>query len=404
MSNIKKLKIIGFTKGLYFYVPVFTLFLTGHGISLSQIIFAQIFYSIFSFLGELPTGIFADKFGQKASLLLGYITDTIGMALLFFMPTVAGLYLFHMIRGLSGAFLSGSEEALFYESYKKEHPVDGGYKKEFGSFLSNDVLGFIVASFIAGGIIQTFGKASYGPIILLTAIATFITFLIALTLKDLKAKIRNPEEGAGIVDVVKSSIKLVRYDRTIFALTIVAALTLNGEYFLRQTYQPYFEQAQVAPFLLGLSLSLGSALNFFIIKYSYLLEKLLTLDKILLLFNFILGISYIGLAISVSPIFIVVLFILLQGLFNAQNPIISDYVNERTSSRIRTTVLSAISFSRTFFQIIMRLILGVLVGVIGLTSTYMFQGVYLIVGILIGYWLMVKCGCVHKIKKHYARI
>ena len=149
---------------------------------------------------------------------------------------------------------------------------------------------------------------------------------------------------------VKQSFKLIQSNKTVFYLTITGILTLSGQYFLESIYQPYFKDFQVPPYLIGLSLSLGTILNIILIKYSYLLEKYFTLGKIILYINLILGIFYIALGVFVSPIFIVGIFICLYGLFNLQNPIISDYINGHTPSHIRTTVLSSVSFSRRFFQ------------------------------------------------------
>jgi len=84
IKNTTKLKLIGFLYGVHFYMPIISLYFLLGGASLQSIVISQTLYSIFSFLGELPTGIFADKFGQKLSMIMGYFVETIG--LLFMLP------------------------------------------------------------------------------------------------------------------------------------------------------------------------------------------------------------------------------------------------------------------------------------------------------------------------------
>src|SRR3989338_1642560 len=106
-SSAKRKKvIIGLLKGLYFYVPIFTFFLLAEDVSLSAIVISQVFYSLFTFIGEVPTGIFADRFGQRISIILGYAIEAIGVALVIVFPTTIGLYVAYSTRGIAGSFLS----------------------------------------------------------------------------------------------------------------------------------------------------------------------------------------------------------------------------------------------------------------------------------------------------------
>lgn len=403
MVFLKRIRIIGILKGLYFHIPIFTLYFLGEGVGLPQVILSEVFFTTVSFLSELPTGIFADKFGQKTSMAIGYLFDAIGFLIMLLLPNVVGLYVGYSIRGLAESFMSGSEESYIYEAVKERAHKGVSYQKEFAAFRANKLMGFLIASLVTGGIIQIFGTDSYSPIFLLTITALFVAFILTMSLPKLKNIELIPEEGKGVFTALKKSLLLVKTDKVIFALTIVAILTLNGEFSLRQMYQPVFEELNVAPFLLGLSLSLGSLLNFLLMKKAYVLEQFFTLPKILLYINLFLGLLYILFSQVKDPYIIVLLFILLQGIFNVQSPIVSDYINERISSDIRSTVLSAISFARNFFEIIQRFIIAVAIGIFSLQGALFLVGLLLIVGILIGYRILILCGCVQKITLPYSK-
>lgn len=394
MRNLRIFKTIGLLKGLYFYIPIFTFFLLAENVSLSSVVISQVFYSLFTFLGEVPTGMFADRFGQKISIILGYAIEALGIALVVFFPTTIGLYIAYSIRGLAGSFLSGSEEALIFESVK--HSGTDNYQRMYGHFLSNEQIGFIISTALAGIAYQFWGTQAFIPLITLTAICILGAGIASLFLKDYK--VLAPEaDGAGMFSVLKESFSLIRRNETIFTLMIVGILTIAGEYFIQSVYQPHFAVNDVPAFWVGAALSLGTLLSVITTRSAYLLEKYLSLEKILLILNLTIGIAYILMAFLLSPVFLVGLYVLMNGLFSLQGPIVSDYINMRTKSSIRTTVLSGISFVRRFFQVFITWALGISVGVLGIQTSLVIQGMYLIIGIVIGYYLLVKCGCTYKI-------
>jgi len=80
--------------------------------------------SLVQTFSEIPTGIYSDKIGRKKTLIIAAITNVIG----FFLWALAGqvgqmwlLFLGAAFCGLSEAFLSGSNEALMYETVDEMH-------------------------------------------------------------------------------------------------------------------------------------------------------------------------------------------------------------------------------------------------------------------------------------------
>lgn len=397
MTNLKKLYLVSLTSGMLFYTPVMTLFLLQRGISVGFLVVAQTVFSIAMMLGEIPTGVLADKYGQKVSIRLGLLLDAFGMLQLLLIHSQLALIIFFAVRGISVAFRSGSDEALLYESYIEEHGSAKGYSKAYGKYLSNELLGFIAAAAISGLAVQLYGSAAYGPLITATGIMVLIGLAITFTLK-VKRQAKNKDQVFNSFAHIKQSFSVVRKNRTIFALLLAGILTLNGEYFLRQTYQPYFQQLMVPAVFLGVALAAGKLLNYGVIRWSHLLEKYLTVDQVILWVNLLTGIMFVALAMARSPWMVVPVFILIQGLLNAERPIVSDYINQRVESFQRSTVLSAISFAQNLGQVFARLALGTSLGLISIGPTFAVQGAYMILGTLIAVWYLRKCGCVHKVQ------
>ena len=340
----------------------------------------------------------SDKFGHKKTVVTGYAMLMLSPIMMIFAPSAATLYISQALNGLAGSALSGSEEALYYDSYQEEGRPKQDFTKFFSRYSSLPILGFIIASIASGIMLQLLDSKSYIPIYLLNLISSAATTLVATTLVSTKKESEVIEENP--ISLLRNSWKTVRSSKILFSLAMFGLLSLNGEYFLRQTYQPFFQQVGVLLLFMGIVLAVGSALKFLVVRYSYKLEKFMNLEHILLLHTLLQGFLFIALGMLGQPIGVVILFVLLFSMFNAQNPVVSDYVNSRIEPNRRATVLSTISFVRQIGQTLIRFVYAILLGYIGVAHSYKIQGLYMVIGGLVGYWLLVKCGCTYKITRH----
>src|SRR5476651_1443061 len=99
MKNVTRLKLSKFLWGLAFYTPIVTLYFLQHKVSLPAIVLSQVFYSIFSLIGDVPTGILADKLGKRQALVLGYMFNVLGLATMLFLPSIIGLFVTYSMLG-----------------------------------------------------------------------------------------------------------------------------------------------------------------------------------------------------------------------------------------------------------------------------------------------------------------
>ena len=116
--NINILFWVQFFGTISFLQPVLTLFYMKRGLDASNILIVMMFWSGAVLLGEVPTGVFADRFGPKVSFLTGSVIKMLSIAMLFFADEPWLFYLYSALNGLSVTFFSGADEALLYESLK----------------------------------------------------------------------------------------------------------------------------------------------------------------------------------------------------------------------------------------------------------------------------------------------
>ena len=147
-----------------------------------------------------------------------------------------------------------------------------------------------------------------------------------------------------------------------------------------------------------------SLLGAFSLRFAYKLERYLNFPNIIVLLYGSMALLYIAMAIFTHPIFLVLAYIALQGLEEMPAPIVSDYIHHHTETGIRSTVVSGISLSAQIVKLFYRAGLGILVGVTTLSNTFAILGVYLLVALGFIYWLLVRCGCIHKTRKEVGEV
>lgn len=319
------------------------------------------------------------------------------MALLV-LPGASFLYAINILRGLAGAFLSGSYEAMLYESVHVEKTPVLFYSQTYASVLALATLGFVTAALVCTTMTAQYGAASYQGLIFVTALLQFLSFVIAMTLKDGS---NNHEVGAVTAvtkpfALLREGLAVVYSNHTVFYLALAALLTVNGEYFLREMYQPLFEGAWIPLASLGVVLAVGSVLNLTFMRYSYILERYFKLPTLLFVLYVATAFGYLVLSISGDRIVLVGTTILLFGVFNIDRPLRSDYVNEHLSNSVRATALSAVSLASSLGTITVRVILSAILNGMGLRAGFMVQGALLLLGAVITLWSMVRCGCIRR--------
>ena len=103
-----------------FFVPILALFYIASQVSLSQFTLIMSVFSLSILILEIPTGVLADLFGKKRTLLLSRFCYVIEIFLIAFFN---GFWIFLVAKIISGAGVSlssGTNSALLYDTLKKQ--------------------------------------------------------------------------------------------------------------------------------------------------------------------------------------------------------------------------------------------------------------------------------------------
>jgi MFS family permease len=89
-----------------------------HGLNYTQVTLIDVVFWLAVALGEVPTGMVADTIGRKVSLAIGTIIMAVSMVAWAFAPTVGLVTAAYGLLAIGHTFLSGADDAFFYESLK----------------------------------------------------------------------------------------------------------------------------------------------------------------------------------------------------------------------------------------------------------------------------------------------
>src|SRR3954453_22958449 len=98
------------------YYPLYALLFLDTGLSDAQISFLFALWSITAVVAEVPTGLLADRWSRRGSVVLGGVLQAVAFAVWTAAPSFWAFAAGFVIWGLGGALMSGASEALVYDA------------------------------------------------------------------------------------------------------------------------------------------------------------------------------------------------------------------------------------------------------------------------------------------------
>jgi len=150
-KHLRKFLVIDslFEGGRMFVGATSVTYLLSIGISFKEIAALKSIQAFVLIFGEVPTGILADSFGRKLSLILSGICAICGFLVYYFSSTFAYFGLAETLTALSLCFWSGAYESCAIDTAKLEH-TEGSLNRFFHLNMSCNSASVMVAGLIGG--------------------------------------------------------------------------------------------------------------------------------------------------------------------------------------------------------------------------------------------------------------
>lgn len=131
MRNIRLLYIIQALHYAWFWLGIWVLYYKGFG-GFAAVGLLETVMIVSTTLFEIPTGAIGDLLGKRRTLLIGFSIWAIAQCAMGISQTLFDMVLTLIAMNFGGALISGTFEAMVYDSLKDEHR-----EKEYGTVISN---------------------------------------------------------------------------------------------------------------------------------------------------------------------------------------------------------------------------------------------------------------------------
>jgi MFS family permease len=349
-----------FFRCLFFGGPIVVLFLLAKGLTLPQVLALSSALLISGIIFEIPTGVFADRYGRKWSMVMGSLASVIGYSLWLFANNFIGFIAIHVIFGLANAFWSGADQALIYDDLKARGK-QGDAQKIFSRYDAITSAAFAVAALVGGMLTIKHDLAHYYPVFYLTLAASVVGLLLSFSIRESRHSTEAKEIIKREPDAVTRfgvGFKLLRENPKL--LRIVAFSVLTVSFALGDLSQPYFVQAHVPTIWYGIELALATGLGVLLSLYAFKLEQWFGVEKAALIIAVVPGVFWLLMAYTFGPLGAILLVLLGDAWGSFRSPILSDYQNRHITGPQRATALSTFSLINSAYVAFMLPVIGLL--------------------------------------------
>lgn len=340
---------------------VSTLFYLDRGLTLKQIFYTAILFAVVNFFMEIPSSYMADNWGRKKVIILSCLCHVLYWIIMFFSYSFP-LFLFAFIFiAISYAFMSGTDEALIYDS-NKELGEEHFSLKKLGQLFSADTLFRIIIPFIAAVIAKDLLPWQFQTILVIQILTSTVALVIACFLTEANHTIDVQKQEVGIM---KDAFKIIRRNKEMVRAIFNKTLFFISSFIIWRYHQKFFIDIDISLLILGVGTCIIGGVIFF---SNQNISKFFPKRNINFRIN-ILNIIYLSAILLFILCFLfffnkylLLFFYIIQAITTTvREPLFSEFFNKEIHSFNRATTLSLVNFFNSIFQIPLLFIAAMLI-------------------------------------------
>ncbi len=371
----------GFLKNLRLFEPFILLFFKAAGLSYTQIGILYAIKEVSIYILEIPTGVYADAFGRRRSMLMSMVSYIIAFFIFFSFSSFWLFAVAMILYALGDAYRTGTHKAMILE-YLKIRNISHKKVEYYGATRSYSQLGSASNALLAGLVV--FYTGNYRDIFIITILPYIFNFInLATYPKMLDGEIRKSAEKIG-----EQFKKTLADFRLMFKDKITLKAVVNSSLFSasHEATKDYL-QAVLQTFALSLPILLflsGDKRTAVVVGIVYFFIYLMTAYASRNSYKIVNRVGNLGRAINATLvlgaliiilagvfyhinwlIISIVLFLLIYVLHNIRRPMNVGYIADRIKSRVMASGLSVESQIKTFIAAGLSILMGYLADALG---------------------------------------
>lgn len=355
------------------FIPIYILFLIENGLSITQALFLGGYFAFMTVLLEVPSGVFADKFGRKNAIFFSSLFVFLGTLMLAMGNDFIAFLAAETVWALALALWSGTDSAFIYDTLKALNRKNE-FKKIYGNLQFITFTMFAISGLIGSYFADINLRLALQVSLIPLGIAVFIplTFTEPKFTKKVEFKYLGHVREAFTYAISHKQIRFfILFFMVIFGVS-------EGLWLLNQ---PYFS-------FVGLEIKFFGLVYFFIFlstaiasKFAYKIEHKFGIKNTLYFMAIILLAVYFLMGYF-PGILMVFLLVLSSFVFGMQYPIIDDYINKNIESHHRATMISLKNLSGMLMFSMLAPLLGWITDTWSITFAFLLSSFILIIGLL----------------------
>lgn len=309
-------------------------------------------------IAEVPSGALADQFGRDKMVKIGQLMFATGLLIQVFGSSFAPFFIGQSIMMIGAAFVSGADEALFFDQLKFDRN-SVHWRKLVTRGTQLTVIATLCAT-VAGGWIHTINpRATF----LLTSISFFISVAIIWNIKEIRGqKIKQSFTTKLSNYLLDIKDGFFQFRQPKLNLYIPLIVTVQGLFYIADwglLKLVLLDRFNYSPFWGSIVLASSGIIAVGVLAYMHHSADKLSEKNVLIAVSLA---AASGMLLSIANIGYWGYFVLLSIIVgeNVLLPFISEILNYQTNDKQRATVLSVASFLRMLPYVVLAPIIGYL--------------------------------------------
>ena len=237
-----------------------TLYLLHFLMQSADISFFKLVFTFFSFAFELPSGYFADRYGNRNAVLLSRVLIASSMLFYCVLPSFAGFLAANLLLGVADAWESGAKDSYFLKQCLLQGVDYQDLKVRIAKYA------YAVNFFLALASTTLFQASIYLPM-LLTALFYIVATALLMGMPDDAARPEQSRRPGSFLFTSKLVLKQILRRRALvlemlFCTTCTSILISNFDF-----YSMIFESAGIAVSMIGAIYASFGILNIIGVKF-----------------------------------------------------------------------------------------------------------------------------------------
>lgn len=337
-----------------------------YGLNLTQVTLIDVAFWVAATLGEVPTGVVADTISRKASLVVGAVVMSASILVWAFAPSLPLIVVSYMLLALGATFLSGAEEAFFYESLQGLGRA-GDYTRLAGRIAALRMGAAAVGNVASGWLASLDLRLPF----LVAGLVLLVMFGVALTFREPAAQAHvDSTARLSYGEILRQSFALTRAHPVLrYAMAYLAFVPMAAVIVETVFLQPQAVALGVPLAGVGVVVMMAQVSNMAGSTWAYGIKARLGEPRMMIAGPVVIIICLVMLAAFQH--FLSLTFVALIGFATAAlRPVVLNRMQHEVPDAVRATVLSMQSLVYTVFVAICEPLLGLLADRSGLPAAY----------------------------------